>query len=933
MTRGRLKALALTVAVVIAAAAYGLPRARHWAEGRLRRALEERATALLGGTVRIEGLAIELVPPEIHIKSIEAERHGNRGSEATATAGRVTVRASALTFLRAGRGPLTVTVDRPRLKVLLVEGRALDLTGLFGAARGPSRPPGPGGQDGAPAPGGPSGPGSLPGPGGPSGPEGPSRDAPSVLAAIPAGSLLEVREGVMEFEVAGGLRGRLAGFQLDARPGEGGGLLGHASFSAGEYRGPGGEWKGLGGDAAFAASGAEVRFDPLSIRADGISLSGRAALRQGAAPILQGSLEAAIDIDRMARFFPEGAAPAGQLSASLEGSVGGGSLQARGNLEVENCSLWGVSVGALRSDVLIDENVHLRGIRAHLLGGEATGTADANFTQGRFQAEADLRIDGVDVAQILEHAGWTGPPLSGTIHYSGRHRIDGGGLDSLRGSGVLDAVGHYRSPRGEDLPLEVTSDLVTEGGTLLLTNGSLRAGSTRAGFSGTVAAGAGIRLKLKGGTGNLAEIVPLFAAPGKRPPPPKERTPGGGGATMSLMLPPHGGAQSVVKHVQLFDTARFATNGLEPYRDRPNFNGFLSFRRSHHTLRATMGRAPAVFAAARPAAAHRANPPHAVEESPLERIIRLLGGRWEWDGDLGYGKGGLAFNGSLRGFGLTYRGAPIGSLRAGVVYRDGSLSVAAGELRLDETSFVDLGGRVEFRGEGSVAIEADATNFPLEPVLAAIGIPAPVRGRLSGSFVISGRPDALAGRATVEASPFVVAGVEFDRLQGDLTFTPELLELRSVTLSQGEGRLAVEGRIPYVQGDWLPEIGGTPPGLSLSGRGLDLSLGPKAARVLELRGTASLEGRIEGALAAPRGSITVQAAGVEVDPTRVKALTAALEGVNIDQAIATVAATPVAAPAAAPAAEKKEEKKEEKKKEEEKVSEEEAAAGLGALFG
>ncbi len=77
----------------------------------------------------------------------------------------------------------------------------------------------------------------------------------------------------------------------------------------------------------------------------------------------------------------------------------------------------------------------------------------------------------------------------------------------------------------------------------------------------------------------------------------------------------------------------------------------------------------------------------------------------------------------------------------------------------------------------------------------------------------------------------------------------------------------------------------------------------------------------------------LQAAGVEVDPTRVKALTAALEGVNIDQAIATVAATPVAAPAAAPAAEKKEEKKEEKKKEEEKVSEEEAAAGLGALFG
>ena len=77
----------------------------------------------------------------------------------------------------------------------------------------------------------------------------------------------------------------------------------------------------------------------------------------------------------------------------------------------------------------------------------------------------------------------------------------------------------------------------------------------------------------------------------------------------------------------------------------------------------------------------------------------------------------------------------------------------------------------------------------------------------------------------------------------------------------------------------------------------------------------------------------LQAAGVQVDAARVKALTAALEGVNIDEAIATAVAAPVAAaaPAAAGPAEKKEDKKEEKK--EEKVSESEAAAGLSALFG
>ena len=76
----------------------------------------------------------------------------------------------------------------------------------------------------------------------------------------------------------------------------------------------------------------------------------------------------------------------------------------------------------------------------------------------------------------------------------------------------------------------------------------------------------------------------------------------------------------------------------------------------------------------------------------------------------------------------------------------------------------------------------------------------------------------------------------------------------------------------------------------------------------------------------------LKAAGVTADATRVKALTAALEGVDIDKAIATAVAAPVAAPAAGPA-EKKEEKKEEKKKEEKGVTEEEAAAGLSALFG
>ena len=75
----------------------------------------------------------------------------------------------------------------------------------------------------------------------------------------------------------------------------------------------------------------------------------------------------------------------------------------------------------------------------------------------------------------------------------------------------------------------------------------------------------------------------------------------------------------------------------------------------------------------------------------------------------------------------------------------------------------------------------------------------------------------------------------------------------------------------------------------------------------------------------------LEAAGVHADAARVKALVAALEGVNIEEAIKKAAVAPVAvaasAPvASAPASEKKAEKKEEKK-------EEDAAAGLGSLFG
>ena len=76
----------------------------------------------------------------------------------------------------------------------------------------------------------------------------------------------------------------------------------------------------------------------------------------------------------------------------------------------------------------------------------------------------------------------------------------------------------------------------------------------------------------------------------------------------------------------------------------------------------------------------------------------------------------------------------------------------------------------------------------------------------------------------------------------------------------------------------------------------------------------------------------IEAAGIEADDARIKALIAALEDVDIDEAMETTAMAATAAPAAAPAAAETVEEEEEEEEEEE-ASEEEAMAGLGALFG
>lgn len=74
---------------------------------------------------------------------------------------------------------------------------------------------------------------------------------------------------------------------------------------------------------------------------------------------------------------------------------------------------------------------------------------------------------------------------------------------------------------------------------------------------------------------------------------------------------------------------------------------------------------------------------------------------------------------------------------------------------------------------------------------------------------------------------------------------------------------------------------------------------------------------------------TLQAAGITPEEGKVRAMIAALEGVNIEEALSKA----VAMPAAAPAGEAKAEKKEEQSEEDIEKKAEQAVEGLAGLFG
>src|SRR5206468_8884354 len=178
------------------------------------------------------------------------------------------------TLLGARRGPLAVKVKHPHLALRVAEGRGLSFT------------------TDSPTP------------------------SAAPLAAAPDGSTIDVSGGVIEVDCIGGPALKVEGVQLQARPDAGGAVRGRAEFSSGSLQGPGGDWPGLGGDLSFVVKGPEARLEPLAIRSEALALSGGVTARARDSLGLEGSAHVSMDVAKLARFFPQAAAPSGQLKAS-----------------------------------------------------------------------------------------------------------------------------------------------------------------------------------------------------------------------------------------------------------------------------------------------------------------------------------------------------------------------------------------------------------------------------------------------------------------------------------------------------------------------------------------------------------------------------------------------------------------------------------------
>ncbi len=142
-----------------------------------------------------------------------------------------------------------------------------------------------------------------------------------------------------------------------------------------------------------------------------------------------------------------------------------------------------------------------------------------------------------------------------------------------------------------------------------------------------------------------------------------------------------------------------------------------------------------------------------------------------------------------------FAGVTFGSVRGSVDMRDGAfwfkpLHVYEGEATLS------LEGMARYRvapGRPRFDLQASAKNYPLSRLLQYLDFSYPVDGKVSGSFPVSGTPDALTGGGPIELVDATIWGQEISRLSARVVFSPGRVALEDLRAAVSGGGM-VGGR-------------------------------------------------------------------------------------------------------------------------------------------
>ncbi|MCA1610063.1 MAG: hypothetical protein LC780_04130 [Acidobacteria bacterium] len=144
-----------------------------------------------------------------------------------------------------------------------------------------------------------------------------------------------------------------------------------------------------------------------------------------------------------------------------------------------------------------------------------------------------------------------------------------------------------------------------------------------------------------------------------------------------------------------------------------------------------------------------------------------------------------------------YAGVLFGSVRGSVDMRDGAFFFRP--LRVyDGDATLSLEGMARYRvipGRPRFDLSLAANRYPLSRLLEYLDLKFPVDGRVTGSFPVSGTPDALTGGGAITLADATIWGQKFAQMTGSVLFTPGRLGLEDLRASLGQGMLGGRGAL------------------------------------------------------------------------------------------------------------------------------------------